>query len=432
MAVTIDWPSQIIHVPRADLLLVQSVPTEIRQMNLDNFRLALKSLEDDEEGIPWPTTHNHSSPVTVGGVTLARVVEIINGYTVTFEDGQYAVNLVGANSNVGDVVNVNQVSVRSANSAGLTYSKEVEDQSFNDARVYINTITGNPGILFPRGTPGDPVNNWHDALDIITTRDLPKRIFLRGQLVLDSDDVLDDFDIEGSSAELAQIDFGDASTDSLVVSACGMSGDTNGPMVADTASSFSNINSFEGSMIDCGIKDVITFGGAGPHAFINCYSLVAGTATPVLDCASYPNFDLSVRNYSGGLELRNLVSGNITVDLNSGHVKLAASCTGGTIVIRGVGKLTDNSAGSTIEKSGLAQEAVWLSDLALTVPKIQQMAIEAGIDFQSAVKVLLAVAAGKSSVVGSTVKFRDQADSVDRVAATMSGSERANITLNTN
>jgi hypothetical protein len=52
-------------------------------------------------------------------VVLAMVIEIINGYTVTFEDGQYAVNLVGANSNVGDKVNLNDVSVRSANSAGL-------------------------------------------------------------------------------------------------------------------------------------------------------------------------------------------------------------------------------------------------------------------------------------------------------------------------
>jgi len=46
------------------------------------------------------------------------VVEIINGYTVTFEDGQYRVTLLGANSNVADVTNVNQVSIQPNNSAG--------------------------------------------------------------------------------------------------------------------------------------------------------------------------------------------------------------------------------------------------------------------------------------------------------------------------
>ena len=83
------------------------------------FRLNLKDLEDDSDGMAFERTHKHNTSVSVGGVILARVIEIINGYTVTFEDGQYAVNLVGANRNVADVVNINQVSVRSANSAGL-------------------------------------------------------------------------------------------------------------------------------------------------------------------------------------------------------------------------------------------------------------------------------------------------------------------------
>ena len=130
MAITIDWGTKIISIPKADTQLVQSSPTEIRQLDLDAFRLELKALEDDAAGMPFLDTHNHVGPITVGGVTLARVIEIINGYSVTFEDGQYAVNLVGANSNVGDVTNVNQVSIRSANSAGLTsipdYSAELQ------------------------------------------------------------------------------------------------------------------------------------------------------------------------------------------------------------------------------------------------------------------------------------------------------------------
>ena len=129
MALSVDWPTQVVTVPRTDMLLAQSSPTEIRELNLDDFRLELKSIEASVEGMPFLDIHQHNPPVTIGGVTLARVVEIINGYTVTFEDGQYAVNLVGANSNVADVTNVNQVSVRSANSAGLTYSKESDEET---------------------------------------------------------------------------------------------------------------------------------------------------------------------------------------------------------------------------------------------------------------------------------------------------------------
>jgi len=91
----------------------------IYELDLDQFRLDLKALEDDEEGMPFLDTHQHNTEVTLGGITLARVIEFINGYTVTFEDGQYAVNAVGANSNIADVMNVNQVSLRTFNSAGL-------------------------------------------------------------------------------------------------------------------------------------------------------------------------------------------------------------------------------------------------------------------------------------------------------------------------
>jgi len=130
MAISIDWGTRIITVPKADTALVQSVPSEIRSLDLNTFRLALKQLEESEAGINSPTTHNHNTTLSVGGVTLARVIEIINGYTITFEDGQWAVNLVGANSNVGDNVNVNQVSVRSANSAGLIQQTELDSLKF--------------------------------------------------------------------------------------------------------------------------------------------------------------------------------------------------------------------------------------------------------------------------------------------------------------
>jgi hypothetical protein len=114
--VSINWPAKIINVAIADLT---PIATGIYALDIDTFRLILKDLEDDATGMPFPDTHRHQTTTTIGGVTLARLVEIINGYTITFENGTYAVNLVGANSNISDVSNVNSVSIRSSNSAGL-------------------------------------------------------------------------------------------------------------------------------------------------------------------------------------------------------------------------------------------------------------------------------------------------------------------------
>jgi len=118
MAISIDPLTHVIYVPKADMDLVQGSP-EIRELDLDVFRLQLKAYEAAEYGIYLLKTHNHNTEVSLGGLTFARVIEILPPYTVSFEDGQYAVNLVNANSNVSDKTNVNQVSVRSSNSAGL-------------------------------------------------------------------------------------------------------------------------------------------------------------------------------------------------------------------------------------------------------------------------------------------------------------------------
>jgi len=132
MSLSINWNTRVITVPKAYLTEISDPEYE---MDVDQFRLDLRDLEDDEEGIVFLPTHEHNTEVSVGGVTLARVVILINNYTITFEDGQYVVSLTGANNNIMDVVNHNQVSIRSSNSAGLivvTQGSGVTEQDKED------------------------------------------------------------------------------------------------------------------------------------------------------------------------------------------------------------------------------------------------------------------------------------------------------------
>lgn len=138
MAITIDWNTRVITVPQSDLTDLGGGQYE---MDVNWFRLQLKAIEDDAEGMAYPQTHNHNTEVTISGITLARVVEMTNNYTVTFTpDTPWAVTLVNANSNVFDVVNQNQVNVRAVNSAGLT--SDVGSKVANDILATpINTLT---------------------------------------------------------------------------------------------------------------------------------------------------------------------------------------------------------------------------------------------------------------------------------------------------
>lgn len=116
MAISINWATKVIFVPLADLAVVSP---GLYELDVDAFRLALKDIEDSEDGVAFPDTHRHNTQVTLSGVTYSRIVEIINGYTVEFEDLPYTVRCVGANHNIADVKVVNQVSLIVGNSAGL-------------------------------------------------------------------------------------------------------------------------------------------------------------------------------------------------------------------------------------------------------------------------------------------------------------------------
>lgn len=118
MAISINWATKVITVPQADLTLVSG---SIYELDVDTFRLALRELEYSEAGQVYLPTHSHNTAVTLAGVTYARTVEIINGYTIEFEDtgSSYTVSCVGANHNISDVKVVNRVSLIVNNSAGL-------------------------------------------------------------------------------------------------------------------------------------------------------------------------------------------------------------------------------------------------------------------------------------------------------------------------
>lgn len=354
MALSIDWATKVITVPKADLTLIQSVPTEIRSLSIPAFHAELRDIEDSETGMVFPDTHNYVGPIDVGGVALAPVISIINGYTVTFEDGMYAVNLVGANSNIGDNVNVNSVSVRSANSAGLTYSKEVEDQSFTDSRIAVNTVSGISTTNFPAGTPGVPVIGLTEAGQIALARTLPKRMALSGNLVLGGGDSIADWNVEGGTLTLTGTDVEGLSGGNFIITGSGV-----GAMSVSNHVVFDNYSGFQGDAEEAELVGTMTLADyAGDYQFYDCFSGVPGTGTPVIDCNNIVGLQLALRPYTGGIELRNITDAgsSISVDLISGRVVIASSCTAGTIVIRGTGWVTDNSSGMTVVTTGLTTD----------------------------------------------------------------------------
>ena len=118
MAISVDWLTGEITVPRNDMPIIQVSP-EVRELDTEQFWLDLKDLEATVDGIPWPDTQQNFPKYTISGFTYAQAFLIIPPYFVTFEDGQYGVSLQGTNNNILDVATSNQVRILSQNSGGL-------------------------------------------------------------------------------------------------------------------------------------------------------------------------------------------------------------------------------------------------------------------------------------------------------------------------
>jgi hypothetical protein len=350
MAISIDHNTYVITVPKADLTLVQATPTEIRELDIDWFRLQLKDLEDDPNGMTLPDTHVNYPPTSVGGVTLARVIVLLEPYTVTFEDGQYAVNLTGANSNIGDRVNVNQVSIRSANSAGLVQTSEIEFSTFQNG-VWIDQANGAIGTVYPRGTALMPVNNFADAKIIAEYRGLT-RLYILGGAVMGADALFNTFEIVGQSANLTILEISpEAEVQNCEIRECYVMGTLDGGSIIRECI-VADLNYVNGVLHQCMLNPGVIHIGGDPNSsahILDCYSGVPGHGTPIIDMNG-DSAALGIRGYNGGIAIRNK-TGNaaISVDINSGQIILEDTVVAGDIVIRGIGKLIDNSNGANVD-----------------------------------------------------------------------------------
>jgi hypothetical protein len=355
VAYSVDWPTGVITIPRLDLQLVQASP-EIRQLDLDAFRLQMRELEASEAGEVWPYAVNHVAPLTVSGTQLARVVELVNGYTVTFEDGQWAVNIVGGNSNVLENTNRNQVSVAPNNSAGLTFSREQQTAAFEGGVIYIDPDRGLSGTQYPRGTPGDPVDNYDDAKVIADGRGF-FRYRLEGALILDSDSVVADTDWFGNQEIQSHITFDGADVSACVFDSLAVTGQFSGRCSLITCTiDAGGITGFNGILTGCRlVGDIILDADADEDMqFHDCRDGDYPNTQPELDMNGVA-VNVLLSQYWGGITIKNATGGGgITIDSSSATVLFDSSCTDGIAVVRGIVRVIDESGpGFTIEDEGV-------------------------------------------------------------------------------
>ena len=360
MAISINWGTKVITVPKDDLILTQVSP-EVRELNLDWFRLELKNLEDDPEGMPFPDTHKHTTEVTLSGLTYARIVEIINGYTVEFEDGQYTINCVGANHNLSDVKVANQVSLIINNAAGLITNTAIEFSSFNGG-VTVDTASPYSGTSFPIGTAQRPVNNMVDGLMIADYRGLTT-FFISGDITLDDSSDFSQYNFIGESMNKTTITIdSDADVSDCEFYEATLQGTLDGDCKVKDCRLL-NINYISGYIELCVLDGVITLGGGASAYFLDCWAGSNLGNPPEIDLGGSGQ-TLVMQNFNGYIKWKNksgIEQANAT--LNAGWIELDSTITAGIINIIGVGTVDNNSTGTTIVNTDHLVDAHYISEM---------------------------------------------------------------------
>lgn len=109
----------------------------------------------------------------------------------------------------------------------------------------------------------------------------------------------------------------------------------------------------------CALTGTLTFSAAGDYYLDACYSGVAGAGTPVIDFgAAVANTNLSMRHYSGGIQIDNKDNtGTDNMSLEGNGQLVVAASSGGAISIRGNFRVT-NTGGATLTYDDNTQNTV--------------------------------------------------------------------------
>jgi len=210
--------------------------------------------------------------------------------------------------------------------------------------IYIDTNNGFPGIdVGIHGIPTNPVDNLADAITLAVAVGVRKFVFVPGSSITLTQTFANwIFEGHDSTITLNGQDISDSTFSGVNIVGAGLAA-SGPPLFKNCRLGTSTLPAC--TAIQCIFTATITMGTAsGDYFFDACFSGVAGTGTPNIIFAVTSN--LSIRHYSGGVEIQSMGTGSNMSLEGFGQIRLNANCTDGTIAIRGTFTVTDNSGGA--------------------------------------------------------------------------------------
>ncbi len=344
-----------------------TVVSGITEITIQDLHDTCRAIEARQESMDNDRLIDSAGKEFLGGNTYVGLTATLNNAVLAFAarpGPQWVLckiaggNLVSIDENGNNIdprYPTAYITVDRASSSSATFLEElsIQHSSFGGG-VTIDVTSSYAGTDYPIGTSRAPVNNLPDAKTIAASRGFSE-LFIVGNITLGAADSLNGYRLCGQGMDRTTVTVvAGCSLVSTGFKDCEMTGVLDGNHVHIDNSEIDTLSGFSGHIINSIFKEAtVTLAGSEACHFMDCKSGVPGTGTCTIDMAGSGR-ELGVRNWSGGLKLINKTGNdNVSVDLNSGHLKLDSTVVSGTIVVRGVGHCTDNSAGATIVSTGL-------------------------------------------------------------------------------
>ena len=280
---------------------------------------------------------------------------LINGWKVVAVDMEVVIQTNLYSDDGLSPVEVYNSAVSIRNSDVPVIKSELEQRLDYGDRVYYDETSPYIGTEYPIGTIAQPINNPIDAALIAEQYNISD-IHCLSSVYMDGYSGIswDTWEIYADKPNLTFSPVSAQTFSNMLFDGFIMDVDLSGGTNIIRNSIIDNVYNFDGIIKDSQILHLIEVSKNGNIVLSNCFSGVAGGGTPVFDMKAGFPASLSLRAYSGGIELRNcdMPDDVTTLELIAGQVKLMPSCSDGYIDIRGVGYLTDNSSGSSVKTLG--------------------------------------------------------------------------------
>lgn len=422
MALSCHWPTKIITIPKTDLNFVSMGRYNL---TVEKWFQLLRELQGTVEGMAETVTgalYSNTPPTS----STPRIVEVINGWKVQFENDQYSMEFIDGNTNIRDVEIKNLVSVGTNNTTGFINPIFLEHGTFNGAVHWDSTspLELEPGQNQAKdgdgnqyGTPAAPLRKLADVMTVAMYRGF-NTINVIGDGVIDSGGDYSNMIFVGESHEKSCLTVSEESN----VDRCEFySAKVEGTLDAKALlrdCMIEDLNYVNGEIKECLLKPpgVMVLGGFEQAVLVRCVTECTGEGEPYT-IAMGAGQPMAIRDFHGKIRLRNKNgTENSSAVMSGGTIVLdMATMTDGVLSVAGVCDILD-TVGNRVEPGmygdfELISRALNNDSIASAVMSSQ---VESSVSMEAALKIIVAALAGKLSGANeANIKIRNIADTKD-------------------